>query len=371
MSPHEAPAFAGATHFAFDAQTSPSSHFVLAQSAPAPARLAHAPQAASPVMLHERPAHCASSPQGVPSASVPAGVLHASGSLKISVHDAELYAPAHVLTTPGVSAVEGAPSAFRHWLFWREMHSFASLYEILMKTGKHSASLLQNVVTYWSQAPSGDEATPPEELLLHATSQTAVPSPMMLIARRIMTAIVDRRLGCTPDMRLSLAALLFCLFASVACERADRDRVRPCGYDDEESNDVAGQAWDFGSFANEPNSLRERTATIHSSNDVDWYRATVYRRALGTDPLVTVVAPAGFRVTAYHSCVGAGTPVDCVWGRPITDENGMGCESVDGPESVIRAATHCNGDQSNVTFKLSPATTAEDCRKYDVRFEVE
>ena len=173
-------------------------------------------------------------------------------------------------------------------------------------------------------------------------------------------------------MRLLLAAplLLSSLVALAACERSDRDRVRPCGYDDEEANDVPGRAWDFGSFASEPNSLRERTATIHTSNDVDWYRATIHRRGLGTEPLVTVVAPSGFAVTAYHSCIGAGAPVDCVWGRPVTDENGMGCESVEGAESVIRAATHCNADQSNLLFKLSAKTTGE-CRKYDVRLEVE
>lgn len=174
-----------------------------------------------------------------------------------------------------------------------------------------------------------------------------------------------------PDTRKTLLPLLLSFALLGACERADRDRVRPCGYDDEESNDVPGNAWDFGSFANEPgSSLRERTASMHTSNDVDWYRATVHRRGLGKEPLVTVVAPAGFTVTAYHSCVGTGAPVECVWGRPVTDENGMGCESVEGPESVIRAATHCNDAQSNVLFKVRAATTGE-CRKYDVRLEVD
>jgi hypothetical protein len=172
-------------------------------------------------------------------------------------------------------------------------------------------------------------------------------------------------------MRIRLIALLLPVLLLVsACERSDRDRVRPCGYDDEEANDVPGQAWDFGSFADEPNSSRDRTATIHTSNDVDWYRATIHRRGLGTEPLVTVVAPAGFTVTAYHSCVGAGAPADCVWGRPVTDENGMGCESVEGSESVIRAATHCNDQQSNVLFKIA-AKAQGDCRKYDLRLEVE
>jgi hypothetical protein len=171
-------------------------------------------------------------------------------------------------------------------------------------------------------------------------------------------------------MRFALAALLLALLAC-ACERADRDRVRPCGYDDEEPNDAPGNAWDFGSFADDPNSLRERTATIHTASDVDWYRATIYRRGLGTEPLVTVVASADVVVTAYHSCVGSGTPVDCVWGRPVTDENGMGCESADGAESVIRAATHCNDEQSNLLFKITSKAQAAECRKYDVRLEVE
>jgi hypothetical protein len=169
-------------------------------------------------------------------------------------------------------------------------------------------------------------------------------------------------------MRFRLLAPL--LWLAAACETADRDRVRPCGYDDEEANDVPGQAWDFGSFADEPRSLRERTATIHTANDVDWYRATIHRRRLGTEPLVTVVASAAVTVTAYHCCVSSGTPVDCVWGRPVTDENGMGCESVEGPESVIRAATHCGGEQSNVLFRISAKAQGE-CRKYDVRLEVE
>jgi len=165
--------------------------------------------------------------------------------------------------------------------------------------------------------------------------------------------------------------LLVSLLSIVACERADRDRVRPCGYDDEEPNDVPGNAWDFGSFADEPNSSRERTATIHTSSDADWFRATVHRRGLGTEPLVTVVATAGVTVTAYHACVGNGSPVDCIWGRAVTDENGTGCESIDGQESVIRAATHCEGDQSNVLFKLTPKTTIGECKKYDLRLEVE
>ena len=175
-------------------------------------------------------------------------------------------------------------------------------------------------------------------------------------------------------MRILLGVFLAGLsLLSLSCERADPDRIRPCGYDDEEPNDEPGHAWDFGSFADEPNSLRERTATIHTANDVDWYRATIYRRGLGTEPVVTVVANAGVTVTAYHSCVGAGAPVDCVWGRPVTDEHGMGCESIGGDdahESVIRAATHCNDDQSNLTFKVS-AHTEGICRKYDLRLEVE
>ena len=171
-------------------------------------------------------------------------------------------------------------------------------------------------------------------------------------------------------MRIGPLAIFSVLLVS-ACERADRDRVRPCGYDDEEPNDVPGNAWDFGSFADEPNSSRERTATIHTASDVDWYRATVYRRGLGTEPLVTIVASADVVVTAYHACVGEGAPVDCVWGRPVTDENGMGCESTSGAESVIRAATHCNGEQSNVTFRITSKLQAGECRKYDLRFEVE
>lgn len=173
-------------------------------------------------------------------------------------------------------------------------------------------------------------------------------------------------------MRLRAGALLFLpLLLLSACERADRDRIRACGYDDEESNDVPGNAWDFGSFADEPKSLRERTATIHTANDVDWYRATVYRRGLGTEPIVTVVAPAGFTVTAYHSCIGGGAPVDCVWGRPVTDANGMGCESGDGAESVIRAATHCKGEQSDLRFRVTPKETRNECLKYELRLEVE
>lgn len=170
-------------------------------------------------------------------------------------------------------------------------------------------------------------------------------------------------------MRILVAAFLV-LGSVSACQRSDPDRTRPCGYDDEESNDEPGHAWDFGSFADEPNSSRERTATIHTANDVDWYRATVYRRGLGTEPLVTVVAPAGFIVTAYHACASGGAPVDCIWGRPVTDANGMGCESVDGRESVIRAATHCHDEQSNVLFKVTASTNGE-CRKYDLRLEVE
>jgi hypothetical protein len=170
----------------------------------------------------------------------------------------------------------------------------------------------------------------------------------------------------TPLLTVGLASLV----ALTACQRADRDRIRPCGADDEEPNDVPGNAWDFGSFADEPNSLRERTATIHTSSDADWYRATIYRRGLGTEPLVTVVAPAGLTVTAYHSCVSGGAPADCVWGRPISDENGMGCESIEGTEAVIRTATHCNGEQSNVLFAIR-ANAQSDCRKYEVRLEVE
>lgn len=153
-----------------------------------------------------------------------------------------------------------------------------------------------------------------------------------------------------------------------ACEGADPDRVRPCGPDDEETNDRPSAAWDFGSFADEPNSSRERTATIHTAGDVDWYRASVYRRGLGTEPLVTIVASGGTTVTAYHHC--AGKPAECVWGRPISDENGSGCESVDGKEAVVRFATHCDGDQSDVTFRVT-APFEGACRKYDLRFEVE
>lgn len=172
-------------------------------------------------------------------------------------------------------------------------------------------------------------------------------------------------------MRLTKAALTCALVALSACEQADRDRVRPCGYDDEEQNDSPGSAWDFGHFADDPNSLRERTATIHTANDVDWYRATVHRRGLGTQPLVTVVASSDVIVSAYHSCIGGGAPVDCVWGRAITDANGMGCESLDGRESVIRAATHCNGEQSDLLFRVTPKETRDQCRKYELRLEVE
>lgn len=172
-------------------------------------------------------------------------------------------------------------------------------------------------------------------------------------------------------MRFALAALVVTGFSLAACERADRDRVRPCGYDDEEPNNLPGNAWDLGSFADEPNSSRERTGTIHTASDADWYRATIYRRGLGTEPLLTVVTPADVSIIAYHSCVGGGAPVDCVWGRPITDENGMGCESVDGAESVVRMATHCNGEQSNIVFRVASKAQSGECRKYDVRFEVE
>lgn len=168
-------------------------------------------------------------------------------------------------------------------------------------------------------------------------------------------------------MRMMLVLLAVSI---AACERSDPDRIRPCGYDDEEPNDAPGHAWDFGSFADEPNSSRERTATIHTANDVDWYRATVYRRGLGTDPIVTIVASRGVAVTAYHACVGGGAPADCVWGRAVTDENGMGCASVDGAESVVRFATHCNADQSNVTWRITAPTNGI-CRKYDLRFEAE
>lgn len=158
------------------------------------------------------------------------------------------------------------------------------------------------------------------------------------------------------------------LLLVLACEHADRDRVRPCGPDDEETNDQPGTAWDFGSFADDPNSSRERTATIHTANDVDWYRATVYRRGLGTQPLVTIVASGGTTVTAYHSCEGA--PAECVWGRPVTDANGTGCESTSGKEAVVRFATHCKGDQSDVVFRVT-APFEGTCRKYDLRLEVE
>lgn len=172
-------------------------------------------------------------------------------------------------------------------------------------------------------------------------------------------------------MRFALAALVFAGLSLVACERTDRDRVRPCGTDDEEPNNLPGNAWDLGSFADEPNSSRERTGTIHTASDADWYRATIYRRGLGTEPLLTVVAPADVAIIAYHSCVGGGAPVDCVWGRPITDENGMGCESVDGAESVIRMATHCSGEQSNIVFRVTSKAQSGECRKYDVRLEAE
>jgi hypothetical protein len=287
------------------------------------------------------------------------------------LHDAPPKADAQLLTCSGVAPVDGALSAFKHWDFCRETHSFASLYASLTKTGKHSSSLLQTELTYWSQAASGVDAMPPEELLLlQATKTIVLTNPEKPVFRRIMTTSVNRGVGCGPDMRIRLFSFLLPVVFVTACERSDRDRVRPCGYDDEEPNDVPGNAWDFGNFASEPKSLRERTATIHTANDVDWYRATVYRRGLSTEPLVTVVAPAAFTVTAYHSCVGAGTAADCVWGRPITDENGTGCESVAGAESVIRAATHCDGDQSNVLFKVTTPTTGA-CRKYDVRVEVE
>jgi hypothetical protein len=84
------------------------------------------------------------------------------------------------------------------------------------------------------------------------------------------------------------------------------------------------------------------------------------------------VASAGVTVTAYHACASSGAPADCVWGRPVTDENGMGCESVLATESVIRAATHCDGEQSNVLFRITAKAQAQgECRKYDVRLEVE
>lgn len=172
---------------------------------------------------------------------------------------------------------------------------------------------------------------------------------------------------------LTALTALTALTPLTGCERTDRDRVRPCGYDDEESNDIPTNAWDFGSFADDPSSQRERTATIHTANDVDWYRATVYRRGLGTEPIFTIVVPASVTVTAYHSCIGGGAAVDCTWGRPVTDANGMGCESVDGSnaDSVIRASTHCSGEQSDLLFRVTLKESQDQCRKYELRLEVD
>jgi hypothetical protein len=117
------------------------------QFAPAPAFVVHAPHCDPAVVLQRRPAHCAPSPQGAPSASCPAGVLHASSGPKTVSHVADEYADAQALTADGVAPDDGAFADFTHWSFCRATQSLTSLYESRTSSGAHSFNLLQIAFT--------------------------------------------------------------------------------------------------------------------------------------------------------------------------------------------------------------------------------
>lgn len=113
-------------------------------------------------------------------------------------HVALEYAEAHALMFDAFVPVDGAFAAFTHWSFCRATQSLTSLYDAWMNTGAHSFNLLQIAFTSWSHAASGVDAPPPDESLLHATNQTAIPNPESPITRLIMGGSVPTPLGCAP-----------------------------------------------------------------------------------------------------------------------------------------------------------------------------
>lgn len=147
-----------------------------------------------------------------------------------------------------------------------------------------------------------------------------------------------------------------------------------CDGDPLEANDTSATGTTLTPLTDNPDSMVSvATATIHRSDDVDWFRATVANVCCGGDPVVDVSLtglPAGedYDLGVWYQCPDGDTPT-CTSGTADSTVASGGCVSASVGPDTVSFATNCDSD--GVLFvRVQPYDWGGSCASYRIDVNV-